>query len=65
MRKTQRGVMRTNCMDCLDRTNVVQNLIARRSLLRQLDTLNLASPSAAGEGTVLEVRSRFYVLGTK
>lgn len=59
MRKTQRGVMRTNCMDCLDRTNVVQNLIARRSLLRQLDTLNLASPSAAGEGTVLEVRSPF------
>ncbi|KAJ1916916.1 Inositol-1,4,5-trisphosphate 5-phosphatase 1 [Mycoemilia scoparia] len=27
--KLQRGVMRTNCMDCLDRTNVVQNVVAR------------------------------------
>lgn len=25
----QGGVVRTNCMDCLDRTNVVQSLIAR------------------------------------
>jgi hypothetical protein len=32
----QEGVIRTNCMDCLDRTNVVQSLIARRSLLAQL-----------------------------
>lgn len=29
----QDGVMRTNCMDCLDRTNVVQSLLARRSML--------------------------------
>lgn len=33
---TQRGVMRTNCMDCLDRTNVVQSIIARQSLVDQL-----------------------------
>jgi phosphatidylinositol 4-phosphatase len=26
---TQRGVMRTNCMDCLDRTNVVQGVFSR------------------------------------
>ena len=32
----QDGVIRTNCMDCLDRTNVVQSIIARRSLLVQL-----------------------------
>lgn len=32
----QRGVMRTNCMDCLDRTNVVQGIIARRMLVSQL-----------------------------
>lgn len=29
---TQEGVFRTNCIDCLDRTNVVQSLLARRSL---------------------------------
>ena len=28
----QKGVCRTNCMDCLDRTNVVQSCIARRLL---------------------------------
>ncbi|EQC26012.1 hypothetical protein SDRG_16159 [Saprolegnia diclina VS20] len=32
---TQSGVVRTNCMDNLDRTNVVQSLFARRSLLLQ------------------------------
>lgn len=26
---TQSGVMRTNCMDCLDRTNVVQSVFSR------------------------------------
>ena len=26
---TQSGVMRTNCMDCLDRTNVVQGVFSR------------------------------------
>ncbi|XP_013388681.1 phosphatidylinositide phosphatase SAC1 [Lingula anatina] len=32
----QMGVFRTNCIDCLDRTNVVQSLIARRTLQDQL-----------------------------
>ena len=32
----QEGVFRTNCIDCLDRTNVVQSLIARQSLQDQL-----------------------------
>lgn len=34
--KTQKGVFRVNCMDNLDRTNVVQSVIARNILLRQL-----------------------------
>eukprot|EP00042_Codosiga_hollandica_P033391 m.222407 g.222407 ORF g.222407 m.222407 type:complete len:168 (-) comp54174_c0_seq39:583-1086(-) len=34
--RQQRGVFRTNCLDCLDRTNVVQSMIAQRSLDRQL-----------------------------
>ena len=32
----QRGVLRTNCMDCLDRTNVVQSACAQRVLEAQL-----------------------------
>lgn len=32
----QSGVLRTNCMDCLDRTNVVQSACARRALEVQL-----------------------------
>lgn len=36
----QEGVIRTNCMDCLDRTNVVQSVIARGVLLNQLYNVN-------------------------
>lgn len=32
----QLGTVRTNCIDCLDRTNVVQSLLARRVLQAQL-----------------------------
>ncbi|KAL1598811.1 hypothetical protein SLS60_007953 [Paraconiothyrium brasiliense] len=34
--QTQSGVLRTNCMDCLDRTNVVQSACARTTLEAQL-----------------------------
>jgi hypothetical protein len=37
----QEGVIRTNCMDNLDRTNVVQSLFARRSLLVQVGRKDL------------------------
>lgn len=39
----QEGVFRTNCIDCLDRTNVVQSLLARVSLNEQLQVYLLAS----------------------
>jgi phosphatidylinositol 4-phosphatase len=42
----QVGVLRTNCMDNLDRTNVVQSLFARRSLMLQLGHANLLDNSA-------------------
>lgn len=35
--KKQVGVVRTNCMDCLDRTNVVQSACASRMLEKQLN----------------------------
>lgn len=37
----QTGVFRTNCIDCLDRTNVVQSLFAKRILERQLQHYNI------------------------
>lgn len=39
--RSQAGVLRTNCMDCLDRTNVTQTLFASNSFKRQLATLGL------------------------
>lgn len=39
--KKQAGVVRTNCLDCLDRTNVVQSVIARRVLLTWLLRLKI------------------------
>ncbi|XP_072177486.1 phosphatidylinositide phosphatase SAC2-like [Diadema setosum] len=40
----QRGVFRVNCMDCLDRTNVVQTALARVVLRTQLRKLGLLLP---------------------
>lgn len=39
----QDGVFRTNCVDCLDRTNVVQSMLARRSLtqIMQVHDVNM------------------------
>lgn len=34
--REQNGVIRTNCIDCLDRTNVVQSVIGRNAMLNQL-----------------------------
>lgn len=39
--KVQVGVIRTNCMDNLDRTNVGQSAIAKRVLTRQLQALGI------------------------
>ncbi|CAI9632919.1 domain containing protein [Alternaria burnsii] len=36
VQRKQAGVLRTNCMDCLDRTNVVQSACARTALESQL-----------------------------
>ncbi len=41
--KTQRGVVRSNCMDCLDRTNVTQAAIGKDVLQRQLRDVGILS----------------------
>ncbi|XP_062552264.1 phosphatidylinositol-3-phosphatase SAC1 [Armigeres subalbatus] len=38
---SQDGVFRTNCIDCLDRTNVVQSMLAKRSLEQSLIKLGV------------------------
>jgi hypothetical protein len=37
----QSGILRTNCMDCLDRTNVVQSAVAGWALEQQLSELGI------------------------
>lgn len=37
----QKGTFRTNCMDCLDRTNVVQSVFSRYVAHHQLNKMNL------------------------
>lgn len=49
----QKGVVRTNCMDNLDRTNVVQASLARWTLNRQLRELGILSP----EGSIDDVEA--------
>ena len=40
-KNAQKGIFRTNCMDCLDRTNVVQSVIGRQLLLSWLVKLGI------------------------
>ncbi|XP_031482556.1 phosphoinositide phosphatase SAC6 [Nymphaea colorata] len=37
----QQGIVRTNCIDCLDRTNVTQSMIGRRILESQLQRMGI------------------------
>lgn len=39
--KLQKSIVRTNCMDCLDRTNVVQSILAKRALMLQLQEMGI------------------------
>jgi phosphatidylinositol 4-phosphatase len=46
-RRFQTSVMRTNCMDCLDRTNVVQSMFGRHMLDRMLEDLGLLTAGSS------------------
>lgn len=48
----QKGVFRVNCVDCLDRTNVVQSLLARVALDRQLRAVFHADIPAQSDPSV-------------
>ncbi len=49
VRNQQTAVVRTNCMDCLDRTNVVQTMLARYTLTRQLTDVGVLKPGESAE----------------
>ena len=56
--RLQTGVVRTNCIDCLDRTNVVQGLLGRLALEAQLRQLGSGDDDGvadqlAGRGAVM------------
>ena len=49
VRNQQTAVVRTNCMDCLDRTNVVQSMLARFTLSRQLTDAGILKPGESAD----------------
>ncbi|PRP89541.1 hypothetical protein PROFUN_00805 [Planoprotostelium fungivorum] len=54
----QKGIIRTNCIDCLDRTNVVQTLFAKYQLRTQFAHLGIA----ADPDEYNEIFGKFYVV---
>lgn len=51
VQQKQSGILRTNCMDCLDRTNVVQSACARRALEQQLHEEGIEMSTQADHST--------------
>ena len=49
IRSRQTAVVRTNCMDCLDRTNVVQSMLGRWTLTRMLIDLGIIRPGESAQ----------------
>ena len=49
VRNRQTAVVRTNCMDCLDRTNVIQTMIARYILTWQLQDIGVLKPGESAD----------------
>lgn len=55
----QKGVFRINCIDCLDRTNVVQTALAKAVMEIQFSKLGLIPPDGA---LPTNIRQNFQVL---
>ncbi|OCK79834.1 phosphoinositide phosphatase-like protein [Lepidopterella palustris CBS 459.81] len=49
VRRQQSAVVRTNCMDCLDRTNVVQSMLGRYMLSRMLTDVGILKEGESTE----------------
>lgn len=62
MVRRQRGAFRTNCMDNLDRTNVVQSLFARWALLQAFADRPLPAPPSVLDSGIESVEPVFKAL---
>jgi hypothetical protein len=59
--RIQNGVARTNCIDCLDRTNAAQFVIGKRALGRQLQALGVISGKTVEYDTdCVEIFTRMF-----
>lgn len=60
--RTQNGVARTNCIDCLDRTNAAQFVIGKCALAHQLQALGMIADETVDFGTdVVSALSHMYL----
>ena len=61
-RSTQRGIVRINCVDCLDRTNVAQFCVGKEAMRLQLQQLGLLGPGSTERvwPELLQVLQRFF-----
>lgn len=60
VKRMQSKIVRTNCMDCLDRTNVVQSMLGRWVLQNQLEKAHyLPQPNVKWEAVDLQFKSIF------
>lgn len=59
----QSGVVRSNCIDCLDRTNVTQSFLARKSLDSQLQRMGalLSSESISLSDNINDIFKKLWV----
>jgi hypothetical protein len=57
--RSQTGTFRTSCVDCLDRTNVVQSAFARHVLGLQLASVGLAQQPSSSNGPRTELEAVF------
>eukprot|EP00892_Ulva_mutabilis_P011567 jgi/Ulvmu1/8783/UM048_0038.1 len=62
VRGQQKGVVRTNCIDCLDRTNVVQALLGRRALEALLSDLLLMDSGSPLATSFPKLEQQFRIL---
>lgn len=59
--RLQKGVARTNCIDCLDRTNAAQIMIGKRALALQLQALGVISgDSVAFDTDAVNIFTQMY-----
>lgn len=61
----QTGVMRTNCLDCLDRTNCVQSMIAQQVLARHLVAMAVDSRSSLAQRAAKLLQEMWQQVGNE